>query len=123
MGRARASAHVAVAVVLTGAIAPRPCGADAADSTAVAAAPAFTEARINFDAFLSSTYSYNFNRPASGTNQFRVFDFDDNTFKVDVVELVAQRPVVKPRDSGFRLDLTVGSSIPRVTAAAGLFRD
>src|SRR5216117_2740265 len=77
---------------------------------------------VSFDGFLSASYSYNFNRPASGTNQFRVFDFDDNTFKLDVFELVAQRPVVKPRDAGFRVDLTLGSSIPQVTASAGLFR-
>lgn len=32
---------------------------------------------IAVNGFLSTSYSYNFNRPASGTNQFRVFDFDD----------------------------------------------
>jgi len=78
---------------------------------------------LTLDGFLSSTYSYNFNRPDSRTNQLRVFDFDDNTFKVDVFELVAQKPVVKARDAGFRVDLTMGGSIPRVTAASGLFRD
>jgi len=30
-----------------------------------------------------------------------VFDFDDNTFELDVLELVAQRAVSKPRDGGF----------------------
>src|SRR5439155_11826008 len=78
---------------------------------------------VTLDGFLSTSYSYNFNRPASGTNQFRVFDFDDNTFKLDEFELVAQKPAAKARDAGFRVDLTVGSSVPRVTAAAGLFRD
>jgi len=108
------------AILLSAAVAgvctsmPRRCAAD----------PAATTARpIVFDGFFSASYGYNFNRPVSGTNQFRVFDVDDNTFKLDVVELVAQRPVAKPRDAGVRVDLTVGSSIPRVTAASGLFRD
>ena len=78
---------------------------------------------ISLNGFLSTTYGYNFNRPPSGTNQFRVFDFDDNTFKLDVFELVVQKAVAKPRDAGFRVDFTVGSSIPRVAASAGLFRD
>src|SRR5215831_12092066 len=101
----------------------------AADALAVAdsagAAPALPAwlGEVALNGFLASSYSYNFNRPASGTNQLRVFDFDDNTFKLDVFELVAQKPAARPRDAGFRVDLTLGSSIPRVTAASGLFRD
>src|SRR5258705_7950397 len=56
---------------------------------------------VTLNGFLSSGYSWNSNRPTSGTNQFRVFDFDDNTFKVDVFELVVQKPVSRPRESGF----------------------
>ena len=73
--------------------------------------------------FLSTSYSYNFNRPPSGMNQYRVFDFDDNTIKVDVAELVVQKAVSKAGEAGFRIDAVAGSSIPRVSAAAGLFRD
>lgn len=98
--------------------ASRLCAAQGAAS----AAPTWPS-EVTLNGFLSTGYSYNFNRPLSGTNQFRVFDFDDNTFKVDVLELVVQKPVSKPRDSGFRADLDFGSSIPRVTASAGLFRD
>ena len=72
---------------------------------------------------MSATYSYNANRPASGTNQFRVFDFDDNTVKVDVAEVVLQKAVAKRGEAGFRIDAVAGGSIPRVSAAAGLFRD
>jgi hypothetical protein len=72
---------------------------------------------------VSGTYSYNANRPASGTNQFRVFDFDDNTIKVDVAEVVLQKAVAGPGEAGFRIDAAAGGSIPRVSAAAGLFRD
>ena len=104
-----------LAVCLAGACAsaPRPC-------PGAPVAPWVDELTVN--AFLSTGYSYNFNRPSSLTNQYRVFDFDDNTFKLDVFELAVQRPVAKPRDSGFRVDLALGSSIPPVSAAAGLFR-
>src|ERR1017187_3508993 len=78
---------------------------------------------IAVNGFVTASYSYNGNRPDSGTNQFRVFDFDDNTFKVDGAELVLQKAVAKPGDTGFRVDAVAGGSIPRVSAAAGLFRD
>ena len=78
---------------------------------------------ISVNGFVSTSYSYNLNRPASGTNRYRVFDFDDNTFKLDVAELVLQRAVSKAGDVGFRVDATAGGSIPRVAAASGLFRD
>src|SRR5205809_3180930 len=138
MSSRRTRATLLAAAVLAGAWAstPRPCAAAAADSGTTApgdsAGPSSSPPAgplpvwlgdVTFDGFLSASYSYNFNRPASGANQFRVFDFDDDTFKLDVFELVTQRPVAKPRDSGFRVDLTLGGSIPRVTASAGLFRD
>jgi putative OmpL-like beta-barrel porin-2 len=84
--------------------------------------PPWTE-ELTLNGFLSGSYTYNFNRPASSTNQYRVFDFADDTFQLDVFELVAQKAVLKPRDSGFRVDLALGSSVPRATAALGLFRN
>jgi hypothetical protein len=78
---------------------------------------------VAFNGFLSTSYSYNFNRPDSRENGYRVFDFDDNTFKLDVAELVVQRAAAKPGDSGFRVDMEMGGSVPRVSAASGLFRD
>jgi len=97
-----------------------PHAALAQDSVAVAH-PWFEEITLN--GFVSSWYSYNFNRPPNGSNAFRVFDVDDNTFQVGGGELVAQHAVSKSRDAGFRVDLAVGSSIPKVSAASGLFRD
>jgi hypothetical protein len=79
--------------------------------------------QLTLNGLLSTTFSYNFNRPPSGSNQFRVFDFDDDTFKVDVIELSVQTPVAKAGDAGFRVDAEAGQSIPRVSAAYGLFRD
>jgi hypothetical protein len=78
---------------------------------------------ITLNGFVSSSYGYNFGRPPSRSNTYRVFDFDDNTFKVDGVELVAQSVAPKPREAGFRVDVVLGGSIPRVSAARGLFRD
>jgi hypothetical protein len=72
---------------------------------------------------VSTWYSYNGNQPAQRTNAFRVFDLDDDTFQVPVAELVVQRPAAAARDVGLRVDLAMGSSVPRVSAARGLFRD
>src|SRR4029079_10193023 len=78
---------------------------------------------VSVNGFVSSSWSYNFGRPTSRTNTLRVFDFDDNSFKVDAAELVVQRGTAKPRDTGFRADVVLGSSVPRISAASGLFRD
>jgi len=73
--------------------------------------------------FASIGFTFNANRPPDEANQLRVFDSSESTIKIDVVELVVQKPVSTPGEAGFRLDLTAGSSLPRVTASAGLFRD
>jgi hypothetical protein len=83
-----------------------------------AAKPWYEEVSVN--AFVSASYSYNANRPDSGTNQLRVFDFDDNSFKVDVAEVVLQKAISKPGEAGFRIDFEAGSSIPRVSSSYGL---
>jgi len=93
-----------------------------AQTAAPAPEPKWYEA-VTVNGFLAASYSYNTNRPLSGTNQLRVFDFDDQTFKVDVAELVVQKAIAKPGEVGFRVDAVAGSSIPRVSAASGLFRD
>ena len=73
--------------------------------------------------FVSIADVYNFNRPPSGKNGLRVFDFDHATLKIDVAELTILKPVSAPRRFGFRIDLEAGASIPKVSASAGLFRD
>jgi hypothetical protein len=77
---------------------------------------------IDFHGLVSTSFSYNFNEPASRTNQFRVFDYDDDNFRIDLVELVVQRPVTAPGDFGFRVDFTAGA-VSRIVASRGLFRD
>ena len=106
-------------VVTLGAAASRAV-AGTPDSAGVAR-PWYEEITLN--GLVSSSYGYNFGGPPSRSNSYRVFDFDDNTFKVDGIELVAQTVAAKPREAGFRVDAVMGGSIPRVSAARGLFRD
>jgi hypothetical protein len=121
---ARAIAAAAALATARPAPAQEPVPAPSATSApAPTPAPKPWYEEITVNGFVSGTYSYNTNRPASGTNQFRVFDFDDNTVKVDVAEVVLQKAVGGPGEAGFRIDAAAGGSIPRVSAAAGLFRD
>lgn len=92
-----------------------PLIAAAAGAQTVTTPPAGWLDDLKVNAFVSSAYSYNGNRPATGANSYRVFDFSDNSFNLDVAELVVQIAPSKPRDAGFRLDLAVGNSIPRIS--------
>jgi len=86
--RAAGLAVLAILPVLLGlsfAWVPR---AEAQDSTATR--PWYETISVN--AFVSSSYSYNFNRPLFPINGYRVFDFDDKSFKIDVADLVLQKP-------------------------------
>ena len=94
--------------------------ARAADAAAAQLPAWLDDATLN--GFLSTRYTYNFNRPDSRTNQLRVFDQVDNSFELDVFELVMQRVAAQPGQAGFRVDLALGSSVPRVASARGLFR-
>ncbi len=78
---------------------------------------------ITLNGFLSGTYTHNFGHPDSQLNQFRVFDFNADKPVFDVGELVLQKPVSKPGQWGFRMDLTAGSDEPEVSASYGFFRD
>ena len=93
----------------------KPLTDSAASTTKTAAALPRWFDEIAVNAFVSTAYVYNGNRPASGTSSYRVFDFIDNSFNVDVAELVVQIAPIKPNDAGFRVDLAVGNSIPQVT--------
>jgi hypothetical protein len=91
-----------------------PTDSTASTTKAAAALPKwFDEIAVN--AFVSTAYVYNANRPSTGTSSYRVFDFIDNSFNLDVAELVVQIAPTKPNDAGFRVDLAVGNSIPQVT--------
>ena len=81
--------------------------------------PAWYES-ITVNGFLSTAYSYNLNNPDTMKNFYHVFDFDENSIKIDVLELSVKKDAVRPGDAGFRFDLTAGSSIPRITRSVGL---
>jgi hypothetical protein len=78
---------------------------------------------VSVNGFASVAYSYNAARPSDQGNQLRVFDTDDGTINVDVIEVVVQKAAAAPGEAGFRVDLVAGSTIPGATASAGLFRD
>ncbi|MCF8724748.1 MULTISPECIES: porin [unclassified Nitrospina] len=75
---------------------------------------------VEVHGFVSSSYSYNFNRPLTNTNCgvapltacVRIFDQDDNSFKLDNTELVFLKQADDKGDIGFRFDLTFGFSLP-----------
>ncbi len=75
----------------------------------------FEEIAVNV--FASTAYVYNSNRPATGNTSYRVFDFIDNSFNLDVAELVVQLAPTKPKDGGFRVDLAFGNSVPQISKA------
>lgn len=70
--------------------------------------------RIRVNGFISTAYEYNSNRPATGTSSFRVFDYNDDSFNLDVAELVVQMAPSKANEAGFRVDFAAGKSIPRI---------
>jgi hypothetical protein len=89
---------------------------DKTDTSSVDTAPLpkwFDELAVN--TFVSTGYVYNANRPATGTTSYRVFDFSDNSFNLDVAEVVVQIAASKPNDAGFRVDVAAGNSIPQIT--------
>lgn len=78
---------------------------------------------IEIHGFLSTAYTWNFNDPASDTNQLRVFDFRHNSFRIDDFQFSLLRRAKDPGSVGFRFDLDVGSNIPDVIQSSGLFDD
>jgi hypothetical protein len=91
-----------------------PADSVASTTTAAAALPKWFD-ELSVNAFVSTAYEYNSNRPTSGATSFRVFDFNDNSFNLDVAELVVQIAASKPNDAGFRVDFATGNSIPQIT--------
>ena len=73
--------------------------------------------QIAINAFVSTAYQYNLNRPENGVDSYRVFDYNDNSFNLDVAEVVLQMAAAKPNDAGFRVDVVTGKSIPRISKA------
>jgi hypothetical protein len=110
-------------IILMGAATMLPLGLYAQDSSATGSADHGNRPwleGITLNGFLSFRYSYNFNAPDTRKNQYRVFDLEDNTFIVDVLELALERPALKEGEIGFCCHLTAGSSVPKVARSSGL---
>lgn len=67
---------------------------------------------VELHGFVSTSYNYNFNNPDPATNANRIYDFDHNSFKFDVGELVLLKEANDPGTIGFRTDITYGNSVP-----------
>lgn len=75
---------------------------------------------VKINGFVSTSYNYNFNEPSSNAINFRPFNDKDNSFILEVVELVFQKEASGPGDVGFRMDLNFGSTIPKAIQSTGL---
>lgn len=100
------------------------CSAQSAQAQSPSSSQALApDHEVMASAFVSVGYSFNFGQPSSRTNQYRVFDVKDAAIKMDVAEFIIQSTATRPRALGFRADVLTGWSVPRVSAASGLFRD
>ena len=95
----------------------KPSTESAASTTKAAAALPKWFDLIAVNAFVSTAYEYNSNRPRAGTSSYRVFDYNDNSFNLDVAEVVVQIAPTKPNDAGFRVDVAAGNSVPQISKA------
>jgi hypothetical protein len=75
---------------------------------------------IEINGFVSAATTMNVPGSDTAQNFFRVFDGDARSIKVDVMELVIRHDAVKAGETGFRVDLAAGSSVPKTARSAGL---
>ncbi|MFZ1729166.1 MAG: outer membrane beta-barrel protein [Bacteroidota bacterium] len=75
---------------------------------------------VEMQGFVSTSFTYNLNTPASGENGFRIFDRHHNSFNFDVFQLVLKKDAAKAGEAGFRFDGIFGQ-LPMYTASSGLF--
>ena len=99
--------------------------ADAATSTATSTEASATPSKpaVEVHGFTSIAFSHDFAETQSHAIPLRTFDTGSDTASIDDVELVVLRSTAKKDDLGFRVDAVAGSTVPRVEAATGLFRD
>lgn len=121
--RSTSSAFYIAMIIVLGAAIVSPPGLQGQDSSTAASAdlrhsPWFEGITLN--SFLSFRYSYNLNASESRKSPYRVFDVEDNTFIVDVLELALEKPAVKEGEIGLCCHLTAGSSVPKVARSSGL---
>lgn len=79
--------------------------------------------KITFNVLAEASHVYSFNMQNSSDNAFRVFDYRKNELRLDMAELVVQMPVQEKNDLGFRVDASVGQTVPHLISSYGLFRN
>lgn len=118
---------MAVALALVGQVwaqePPAPPAPSESPGPTQVALPAEEDDGLDIHGFVQSSYSAGFNRPSNGTNLYHGYDERTDRLRFDVLNLNVQYRLDEPDRTGFRLDMTAGGSVPRVDAAAGLFRD
>jgi len=100
------SADVAAPVADTAAAEPQ-ATAPAAAPAAPAAPPVWSVGPIDFSGLIDGYYNFNANHPNPATNQLRNFDYDANSFSLNMAKLTIAHtadPV------GFRIDLGFGKA-------------
>jgi hypothetical protein len=109
---------------------PPPTTTAAADAPAPAEAASSTEATataskpaVEVHGFTSIAFTHDFAKTPDHSIPLRTFDTGSDTASIDDVELSVLRSTAKANDLGFRVDAVAGSTVPRVEAATGLFRD
>ena len=75
-------------------------------ASGVAAVPSGVPIQIS--GFVDTSYTYNFNAPQTNVNTLRVFDTRANSFMINNMELVLEKPVSAESPVGFRGDLDFG---------------
>jgi hypothetical protein len=98
------SADTAVATPAQDAATPP---ATPAPAPAPAAAPTWSVGPIDFSGLVDGYYSFNANHPNPATNQLRNFDFDANSFSLNMVKLSMAH---SPDPIGFQVDLGFGKA-------------
>jgi len=79
-------------------------------------APTWSVGPIDFSGLVDGYYSYNFNTPAtrSSGNQLRNFDYDANSFSLNMAKLTMAHD---PDPVGFRVDLGFGKAFNTILAS------
>ncbi len=82
--------------------------AASADGGAVLSVPSGLQG-VRIGGFVDTTYTYNLDRPETGTNTLRVFDTRTNSFMINNAELVLDKPVSSESPVGFKTSLMFGT--------------
>ena len=74
---------------------------------------------VDLNGFASVGYNYDFNEPHSRNINFRPFNNRDNTFGLELAQLVFHKDAAAPGSTGFNLDLNYGYTVPAAIHSTG----